>query len=103
MSQVSFIRRLAVRPLYLCLLASVASMTTALGACSSSNGELPRTVGFDQGPALPARSVVLWLGRQCGTSSTTSQRGSKGGTCDHLRSPSPSKSSIVSVSLSRAL
>jgi polysaccharide biosynthesis/export protein len=54
-----------VRPRYLCLLASVA--TTALGACSSSNGEfvelpgtassMPSAVGFDQGRALPARSV----------------------------------------------
>ena len=67
MSQVSFIRGSAVRPRYLCLLASVASIATALGACSSSNGEfvelsgtassVPSAVGFDQGPALPARSV----------------------------------------------
>jgi polysaccharide export outer membrane protein len=56
-----------VRPRYLCLLASVASITIALGACSSSNGEfvelpgtassMPSAVGFGQGPALPARSV----------------------------------------------
>ena len=55
------------RPRYLCLLASVASITTALGACSSSNGEfvelpgtassVPSAVGFDQGPAVPARIV----------------------------------------------
>jgi len=67
MSQVSFIRGSAVRPRYLCLLASVASIAIALGACSSSNGEfvelsgsassVPSAVGFDQGPALPARSV----------------------------------------------
>jgi polysaccharide biosynthesis/export protein len=59
--------RTAVRPRYLCLLASVASITTVLGACSSSNGEfvelpgtassIPSAVGLDQGPALPARSV----------------------------------------------
>jgi polysaccharide biosynthesis/export protein len=56
-----------VRPRYFCLLASVASITTALGACSSSNGEfvelpatasaMPSAVGFDQGSALLARSV----------------------------------------------
>src|SRR6516225_1610288 len=67
MSQASFIRGSAVRPRYLCLLASVASIAIALGACSSSNGEfvelsgtassVPSAVGFDQGPALPARSV----------------------------------------------
>jgi polysaccharide biosynthesis/export protein len=67
MSQVSFIRGPAVRLRYLCLLASVVSITTALGACSSSNGEfvelpgtassIPSAVGVDQGPALPARSV----------------------------------------------
>lgn len=56
------------RPRYLCLLASVASITTTLGACSSSNyGEfvelpatasaMPSAVGIDQGSALPARSV----------------------------------------------
>jgi len=56
-----------VRPRYLCLLASVASITIALGACSSSNGEfvelpgtassMPSAVGSDQGPALSGRSV----------------------------------------------
>jgi len=56
-----------VRPRYLCLLASVASITTALGGCGSPYGEfvelpdtgssMPSAVGFDQGPALPARSV----------------------------------------------
>ena len=55
------------RPRYLCLLASVASITIALGACSSSNGEfvelpgtassMPSAVGSGQGPALGARSV----------------------------------------------
>ena len=55
------------RPRYLCLLASVASITIALGACSSSNGEfvklpgtassMPSAVGSDQGPALSGRSV----------------------------------------------
>src|SRR5262249_7877359 len=67
MSQVPFIRGPAVRPRYLWMLASVASITTALGACSSSNGEFvelagtasskPSAVGFDQGPAPPARSA----------------------------------------------
>ena len=55
------------RPRYLCLLASVASITTALGGCGSPYGEfvelpdtgssMPSAVGFDQGPAPPARSV----------------------------------------------
>ena len=67
MSQVPFIRGPAVRPRYLCLLASVASITTALGACSPSNGEfvelpgtassIPSAMGFDQGLALSTRSV----------------------------------------------